>query len=278
MTKTILRIAVPTPLYRSFDYLPPADDANSLLQPGQRLRINFGRRNTVGVLLALTAESGIPVNKLKPAIERLDTEPVISADILAMVQWASAYYHYPIGEALAAALPTLLRRGESPDAAPVSAWRLTAAGRDVAPATLSRAARQAAVMALLYQHPEGLERPAIDAPSSVLHALRDKGWIESFVRRSETSPDPAAAEHEAEAPHILNPAQQRAVTAILAALDRFQPWLLEGVTASVKGEGYLQLCAGELGGLLRVCWLGADFGGTRALGRRWRGRVRGPRA
>ena len=278
MTATILRIAVPTPLYRSFDYLPPHGMAVTALQPGQRLRINFGRRNIVGILLAITDKSALAIDRLKPALEVLDTEPVITADVLAMVQWASAYYHHPIGEALAAALPVLLRRGAAPAATPVSAWRLTATGRGVDPATLTRARRQAAIVTLLQQHPEGLERTVLDAPASVLQAIRDKGWIETFSRRNDDTPDPAASEFKAEAPLALNPAQQQAVAAIQASLGGFQPWLLEGVTGSGKTEVYLQLIEQVLARQQQVLVLVPEIGLTPQLVTRFRRRFPVPLA
>ena len=98
-----------------------------------RLRVPFGRRTTIGVLVDLPAHSDVDPKKLKAAIEVLDDEPVISREILDMVQWASAYYQYPIGEALAAALPVLLRQGHAPTAAAVTAWRLTDAGQAYRP-------------------------------------------------------------------------------------------------------------------------------------------------
>jgi len=236
MTRPILRIAVPTPLYRSFDYLPPADLEPATLQPGQRLRVPFGRRTVIGVLLEIVTHSDIARQKLKRAQAVLDREPVISPDIHAMVSWASRYYQYPVGEAFAAALPVLLRQGRSPDAAMLTRWRLTATGHAVDTSALARAPRQATVIAALHAHPDGLERDALDAPAAVLHALADKGWIETFT----PSPLPTAAGTAATG-HALNPAQQHAVDAMLNRLDTFQPWLLEGVTGSGKTEVYLTL-------------------------------------
>jgi primosomal protein N' (replication factor Y) len=37
--KSVLRVAVPSPLYREFDYLPPANVDLASLQPGIRLRV-----------------------------------------------------------------------------------------------------------------------------------------------------------------------------------------------------------------------------------------------
>ena len=88
--KSVLRIAVPSPLYREFDYLPPVNSDLACLQPGIRLRVPFGRRTTIGVLVDLRTQSEIAPQKLKHALEILDQEPVISDEILNMVQWASA--------------------------------------------------------------------------------------------------------------------------------------------------------------------------------------------
>lgn len=157
MHKSLLRIAVPSPLYRSFDYLLPDGTDASTLKNGVRVRVPFGRRTVIGVLLAVTSESAVETHKLKRALAILDREPVLTAEVLAMVQWASDYYHHPIGDALTAALPVLLRQGEAPEASAIPAWRLTATGSVVDTSTLARAARQQAIMAALQQQPQGLE-------------------------------------------------------------------------------------------------------------------------
>jgi len=232
----ILHIAVPSPLYRSFDYLPPGGIDTDTLLPGMRVRVPFGRRSVTGILLDTGHDTGIARAKLRRAQAVLDDEPVIAADILAMLQWASAYYHHPIGEALAAALPVLLRQGQPTDAAASVAWRLTASGRAVAPSTLARARRQAAVITRLQAHPAGLPREQLEVPATVLQALLDKGWVESFSL--DAAPLPGGG---GEPGHLLNPAQRQAVEAIVGSFGRFNSFLLEGVTGSGKTEVYLSV-------------------------------------
>src|SRR5690606_10728347 len=72
-----LRIAVPCPLYRLFDYLPPAGVAVAALQPGVRVRVPFGRQRVIGVLLETAAYSDLPDAKLRRAEAVLDDAPLI---------------------------------------------------------------------------------------------------------------------------------------------------------------------------------------------------------
>src|SRR3990167_6112336 len=109
---TILRIAVPAPLRKYFDYLPPKSGAWEALQPGVRVRIPFGRRELIGIFTGFSDKSDFALNKLKPVLEIIDTETVIPNDILQLCFWAADYYHFPMGEVLAHALPALLRQGK----------------------------------------------------------------------------------------------------------------------------------------------------------------------
>jgi primosomal protein N' (replication factor Y) (superfamily II helicase) len=110
----ILEIAVPTRMWQRFDYLPPAGDhPPEVWQPGIRIQVPFGRRTLTAVLLAVKANTNIERDKLKPAIARLDDQPVLTPPILTLCEWASDYYHYPLGEIIAQALPKSLRQGRA---------------------------------------------------------------------------------------------------------------------------------------------------------------------
>ena len=274
MHKNILRIAVPSPLYRSFDYLLPAGIEPQALQAGMRVRVPFGRRTVIGVLLAITTESPVATHKLKHAVAVLDTSPVLDGDVLSMVEWASDYYHHPVGDALTAALPVLLRQGEPPEATGTPAWRLTAAGRTIDSATLARAPRQQAVISALHEHSQGLARSALDASASVLRTLEEKGWIEAFCQQPTTDRIAAATSSA----HVLNPAQQHAVDAILEQYGRFSPFLLEGVTGSGKTEVYLTLVEHALSRQQQVLVLVPEIGLTPQLVDRFRQRFPVPLA
>ena len=68
MTK-ILRIALDTPLRQLFDYRMPAAAGPEAPQPGARIRVPFGRRRLVGILIESASRSDLPMQKLKTALE-----------------------------------------------------------------------------------------------------------------------------------------------------------------------------------------------------------------
>jgi primosomal protein N' (replication factor Y) len=176
-----LKVAVPSPLYRDFDYLPPADVDPARLVPGVRLRLPFGRREVVGVLLETADRTEVPASKLKVARRLLDESPLIPADMLALARWAAEYYRHPIGEVVQALLPVPLRQGKPAQLSVTPVWRLNAAGRDADPKSFARAKRQRALHALLLRHPAGLESSAIAGelpePAASLSAHLKRGWL-----------------------------------------------------------------------------------------------------
>jgi primosomal protein N' (replication factor Y) len=271
---TILRIAVPSPLYRSFDYLPPASVATNALQPGSRVCVPFGRRKAIGILLEVARQSELEHARLKPALEILDAEAVLSSDILAMTQWASAYYHHPIGDALATALPVLLRRGRAVPNASEPGWRLTQAGAQVDPDTLSRAPRQATVISRLRAYPLGAPRADLEVPAEVLRSLGNKGWIEPCTLEDAK----VAAVAVTSTPHALNAAQQSAVDAVTISLKGFAAFLLEGVTGSGKTEVYLQIIDTLIGQGRQTLVLVPEIGLTPQLVKRFSSRFAVPLA
>lgn len=248
MSESILRVAVASPLHRLFDYLPPCG-ASSALEPGMRVQIPFGRRRVIGVLVETAQHSEIPVAKLKRAHALLDATPALPADVLAMARWAADYYHHPLGEVLIGCLPVLLRRAQVVAPPGEAIWRLTAAGRQLSLEAVTRTPQQARALRFLLDHPAGADRAQLAGAKIgpyVVRALMARGWIERGVRQASAASGNELAHATAiaaDAAPTPNPAQANAVTAIHAARDRFQPFLLDGVTGSGKTEVYLQAIA-----------------------------------
>jgi len=101
----LVQIAVPTPLFRVFDYLWNSSEP---IVRGARVKVPFGRRQVVGVVLGALHDTEVPAGKLRAVQDVLDTEALIPADLMDLLDWASRYYHHPLGEVLVSALPSLL--------------------------------------------------------------------------------------------------------------------------------------------------------------------------
>lgn len=122
----ILELAVPARMWQCFDYLPPEGaDHPEGWQPGIRIQAPFGRRSLTAVLMAVKANASIARDKLKKATERLDDQPVITPAVLALCEWASDYYHYPLGETIAQAMPKALRQGKACPILTTEVWQFT---------------------------------------------------------------------------------------------------------------------------------------------------------
>jgi primosomal protein N' (replication factor Y) len=105
----ILRVAVPSPLRHTFDYLLPKDYSPANIMPGIRVLVPFGKQEIIGIILEIAAESKLQTTKLKAVLAVLDDEPLLPKSILDLINWVSKYYHHPIGDVVNNALPNLLR-------------------------------------------------------------------------------------------------------------------------------------------------------------------------
>ncbi|VAW75004.1 Helicase PriA essential for oriC/DnaA-independent DNA replication [hydrothermal vent metagenome] len=255
----ILEIAVPSPLFRRFDYRAPKD---ADIQPGMRVVVPFGSRKVVGIVLAVRDHTEVPDARLKSAAFLPDAGPVLDAELMQLLNWAARYYHHPIGETLATALPVLLRKPEAAPEPNRQRWRLTEAGHQQTSGAPVRAVRQAQVLTELASYPQGLPRQALPAPKSVLDTLEKKGWIEVFETAPDFNPKPHALCAE---PHPLNAAQQHAVEQICASANHFEAFLLEGVTGSGKTEVYLQVITPLLEARRQILVLVPEIGLTPQL-------------
>src|SRR5262249_29812654 len=122
----------------------------SSLAPGVRVRAPFGRREVIGVLVGTAEESSLPRSKLRRALEILDARPVFDPVTFDLLCWSADYYHHPICEVLAAAMPGGLKAGERAEAQS-EVWTLTTAGWEALEHPGRRAPRRRALLARLAQ-------------------------------------------------------------------------------------------------------------------------------
>jgi primosomal protein N' (replication factor Y) (superfamily II helicase) len=243
----ILQIALDTPLRRVFDYLPPAQglSAQKVPPPGVRVLVPFGRQRLIGILVGTASASTLPLSKLKAAYEFLDERPVFDPITFELLRWAADYYHHPIGEVYAAALPVSLRSGQ-PAVASAEHFSLSDQGREeLKEPSSKRAPQQRALLSWLADR----DRATADEVSAafnpgLLKSLAARGWI--TAHRADV-PDTLIPMQMHPGDLALTGAQAQAVDTIVAQ-SNFNTHLLYGVTGSGKTEVYLRVIAAAIAG------------------------------
>jgi primosomal protein N' (replication factor Y) (superfamily II helicase) len=270
----VFRVALDTPLRRLFDYLPPPGSAEPAV--GARVRVPFGRQRLVGLVMGSAHGSDVPAERLKPILEVLDPVPVLDKAAVALLEWAADYYHHPIGEVAAGALPKALRDG-APSTALDQIWSVTPEGvAALDSAAARRAPKQLALLTMLAGQ-AGASPPWLDerlpAWREAARALAKRGWI----RLSEVAQlrDPSAARVRTQGPQLLEE-QSHAVAAVGAALGGYGAFVLHGITGSGKTEVYLRLVEQVLVAGRRALVLVPEIGLTPQLVGRFRERFDTP--
>ena len=106
---------MPLPIRGTFHYQLPKGMAPA---PGCRVRVPFHRRQLVGMVVGLTRDP--QPFKTKPIDGVLDSEPVLTPDLLEAARGLARRTQAAWGEVLFSALPGYLRRGKPADTAPRS--------------------------------------------------------------------------------------------------------------------------------------------------------------
>jgi primosomal protein N' (replication factor Y) len=223
------------------------------------------------VILEVGQRPTVDESRIRPLIRVLSQTPPLPRDVLDLLQFCSDYYHHPIGEVVHAAIPPGLRAPRREPRRTAFEWEISVEGRE----TLARGelARMPALARLLARlaarellHSESM------SPSErrATRRLLERGWVR---KAHSTVPSPTHGQDSAHAViPALYPEQAEAVAALCESLDRFQPWLLQGVTGSGKTEVYLRVMEVALHARSQVLFLVPEIGLTPQLEARIRAR------
>lgn len=240
-----IKVALPVPMRTLFDYkVPKAIALRHELKPGMRVKVPFGKSSRLGVIVALSDHSEWDPEQIKPLTSLHDKSPVISAELMALCEWAARYYHHPIGDVIFHALPILLRKGENAEFRTENWWFTTEKGQAISLEQLSRAPRQQDFLKAVQQHPNGLSQHAasvLDLAPSAAKILEEKGLLRKEPRSFNKGGERHA--HVTQIPPTLNMEQMRATEHILDYRHQFHVALLDGVTGSGKTEVFLRVMA-----------------------------------
>src|ERR1700704_6566919 len=259
----IVRVALNVPLPRLFDYR--AEDATRA-DIGCRALVPFGKKRLVGLIVELAAESEVPASRLR-ATERILREVApLRREWMELAKFCSNYYQRPLGEVVAAALPSRLRSARPIPDAPRD-YALTPAGADALAAIPSRHRRLRALLSRLGKGSASASELATLGSRNLLRRSIETGWIASI--------EPERSEPRFVHAHELTSEQENAIRVLRSGLEKFRVSLLFGVTGSGKTEIYLQLIAEVLARGKQVLILVPEIALTPALEAAFRDRFPG---
>jgi primosomal protein N' (replication factor Y) len=265
-TDSVLRVALPLPLPRLFDYAG-ADGRPALPeQVGCRVRVPFGTRELVG-LVAATGPAEAGDVELRAVSSVLDDMPLLHGELADSLRWLARYTHAPLGEVLATALPAALRRGEPLPDTHAWAWQLTEAGHTVLPGLRAgKPKRFAEMLQAGARDEDALDAQADDGWRGAARTLDKRGLVERVaIPASQLAPSPQPGP-------VLN-AEQRAAVDAVTTTDGFAAVLLDGVTGSGKTEVYLHAIADCLARGRQALVLVPEIGLTPQMLARFRARL-----
>ena len=255
-------VLLPLPLEGLFTYAVP-EEMEAQVRFGMRLVVPLGRSKTY-VAIAVKTHGQQPAFKVKPVIQVLDDEPVLTESQFSLWQWIADYYMSPLGEVYNAAMPLGLKQRDGFKPKMETYITLTPAYRQeqalhIALNQLTRSPKQQKVFIdyLTMSHwdeafsvENGERRMESEVSrdelmnyshcaSSVLKSLFERKMLMTYEK------EVGRLNHAGE-PHLdqvkkLNEAQQEAYNKILFSFLSKNVTLLHGVTSSGKTEIYIHL-------------------------------------
>ncbi len=197
MLKKILKVVIDTPLDTTFDYRWTQTTTDSVLpQVGQFVRLPFGRREVTGLILEVLDSSDVDEEKLRDVIELRHQIAPLSAEWIALCQFAADYYHRPLGEVVLPGVPKHLR-----EAKPASIERALKKIR-VTAADITRAAADDGAIGQASSAPvlNDEQRAAVDAiaattgfASHLLYGVTGSGKTEVYLHAAQALLEQATA-------------------------------------------------------------------------------------
>ena len=271
----IVKVAVPCPLYGTFDYRLPKLNGQTI-QPGMRVRVSFGRQKLIGIIIDEVQNSDVPPEKLKSISALLDNTTLLPADILDLLLWAARYYVHPLGDVIQTALPVYLRSNDDATPCLTEFWRIKDSqgqSTDEILQTLKRAPKQQQIYQLLLDASTGDASNGLDADAfnaitdnwrSPIKALLEKQLIDVHVKPAVLSSENISARVVE-----LNTEQTDAVHSIENHAHQHAVHVLDGITGSGKTEVYLALCKSMLAANKQVLIMVPEIGLTPQLTKRF---------
>jgi primosomal protein N' len=211
----IARVSLEIALRKEFDYLIPPGLAGQI-EVGSRVQVPFGPRKIHGCVTALAEESARA--NLKPILKVIGAQTMVTPKVLQLARWIAEYYCCAPETALKSVLPEAIRKKKGTE----EGWKKQLFVRALPPSSEfpKLPKRQQEVWNLIEERREILLTEVLElaeTTAATVRKLEDRGLVEITSEISER--DPYAREHILPSqPLLLNPAQQKALTAITKAM------------------------------------------------------------
>ncbi len=256
----IVRVAFQSAADTEFDYLLP--DTLWPVTTGQRIEAPFGRKNKPEVGFCVetdishrehreTQRKKGKIFKLKRVSSVVDKEPLIDDQLLKLARWISSYYVCPLGQVLAAVVPSAVKKG-------AGARTEKSAYLIISPAEIEetiqqlRGKKQKQIVQLLQTKGASNAETALElkqilegigCTNQPVKKLVEKQIIKitekTILKALPAFPMGMSIKADEV---VLNEDQQKALNSIIDRInsDRFSVTLLHGVTDSGKTELYIR--------------------------------------
>ncbi|MBQ7716214.1 MAG: primosomal protein N', partial [Prevotella sp.] len=252
-------VILPLPLEGMFTYAVP-DSLAGEVRKGVRLLVPLGKSKRY-VAIAVDIHERKPAFAVKPILEVLDDQPMVTEKQLSLWKWISDYYLSPIGEVLNAALPSGLKNVDAYKPKTEQYVGLPENFQQpqslhIAMDMLQRAEKQRKVFYAFLEmsHWDTLDDDGHDpiveitreelmntcrCSPTIIKSLIDRKFLYTYEK--EVGRLNSSLEPHLENIHALNKAQTEAYNQIQFSFLKKNVVLLHGVTSSGKTEIYIHL-------------------------------------
>ena len=231
----IVQVALDVPLSTLFDY---SISVETQVKVGQRVRVPFGRKEVVGMVMSLSEGSDLEKERIKSVNQVFNDIPPLPTELLTLFQFCSDYYQHPLGMTAMSALPAKMRTLEPVLIKLDKHFALTEMGKAVDLTSLPK--RKVIQHRILQELRKSnlsmnqIRQLSSSAPAN-LKVMLDLGWVESNIVNQ-----PECHKHTFWNIHKPTIEQQKAIDTV-SQKSGYQTFLLHGITGSGKTEVYVQL-------------------------------------
>lgn len=252
----IIRVAFESAADAEFDYALP--DELWPIEIGQRVEAPFGRNNKlhtgfcVEIRQKEQGKKTLRRYKLKKVTRVIDKEPLIDTELMELARWIGSYYTCPLGQVLAAIVPSAVKRGAGVKTQQNAYLNINADDFEKTIEQL-RGKKQKQIVTYLkeqgaFNKESSLELQALlkaaESSREPFKRLAQKQIIKTIQKTIMKSLPviPEGMSIRTQGRIVLNQDQEKALDAIKTGIDseKFGVTLLYGVTDSGKTELYIR--------------------------------------